>query len=340
MAKAVIYLLMFLLIIGIASAQCIEPTDGMLISASSVTFCEGDYFLPNGIVIGKSGIELNCNGARLEGVLKGKGIDVKDFDELRIGNCVVDGYEYGLYFEGSDNNFVTNIEVKNSRFGVYLHDSNVTLTEMTYTNVEDEVYDSFDKAEDVYIEVTEDMKPKDTVVEKEEIVVKDKSSGEEFDNVVDMDIVDELGLRSGYERAKEKVIVGRKKVVGENSVEYEIRVTPKEDVHDLKVYEIIPKELVSHSYLIESSHDFEVVKEDPVIVFRLGDVKEGEEKAIMYEISKPELTAVNPFSVASIERFVNPTDSKIIRIMFGLALILFLVNSFIRGEIKEKTGEE
>ena len=101
----------------------------------------------------------------------------------------------------------------------------------------------------------------------------------------------------------------------------------------MKLYEHIPKEVAEDASLIESENNFEIINNDPDIVFHIGNVKEGDENVIVYTIGRSELSEENPSTMAYIERTLSQTDSIMIRLLFALALVLVLINHFIEKEI-------
>lgn len=325
--RIIIFLMMLVMASSAYSLDCIPLTDGMKISASNVLVCADTYSLPNGITVMRDGVHIDFNGAIIEGSLQNSGITVKGVSDVVIEDVSVTGYDFGILAEEA-NISIVDAKISDNVHGIHSYMSPIALSNVIYERNEEDFYDA-------NVDTSVPVSDVDYERQEYEEVEVFKPYTENFENVVDESIIDEIGIRKGYEYAEGNVNISRNKTINEKTVEYSFTVVPNSDVRNLKVYEVIPKELVEHSYLIEASHEFEVVKEDPIIVFKFGDVKEGDKHTVVYKISKPELTEVNPFSVASIERLVNPSDSKIIRVLFATALILFLVNSFIKREINE-----
>ncbi len=81
----------------------IEITDDTQICSGEVKLDDyGDY---GTIIIKRSGITLNCNGAKIKGEGRGVGIMIFRSNNVMIKNCEVYGYEVGI--KGEDSNSVT-----------------------------------------------------------------------------------------------------------------------------------------------------------------------------------------------------------------------------------------
>jgi parallel beta-helix repeat protein len=87
--------------------------------------CSGD-----GLVIGASGITLNCAGHSISGEGYGSGITLTKMVGATVENCNATGFLYGFYlFASSSNTFTDNTAEKNTDYGFYLYASNTnTLT--------------------------------------------------------------------------------------------------------------------------------------------------------------------------------------------------------------------
>lgn len=107
---------------NVCEADCVVPIDEMIISEST-TFCPGVYDLPNGISIGADDIELDCNGAILDGVngnFYNHCILAKNRENLLIKNCNAINYYYGIWADSSHNIIIFDNHVENNDFGIFL----------------------------------------------------------------------------------------------------------------------------------------------------------------------------------------------------------------------------
>lgn len=148
---------LFLVLISSVRADCVVPTDGMVIDEFT-WFCSGTYYLPNGITITNPYNVyyhpfLDCNGATLIGnniPLKG-GISViipyvniinctiKNYDQcIRMGNTgnlrLVDNtfYNCSLAFFNSDNNIIFNNNFVNSSLELATSNNNLVIKNIFY----------------------------------------------------------------------------------------------------------------------------------------------------------------------------------------------------------------
>ena len=99
---------------GLSNSGCVFPTDGMIIT-ENITFCEGEYYLPNGISL-VNNIELNCNGSKLVGNGNISFFGVKLYDNTIVRNCEVSNYSSGFFVSGENNSLINNA-AKNSLYG-------------------------------------------------------------------------------------------------------------------------------------------------------------------------------------------------------------------------------
>ena len=102
---------------------------------NSVLLCEKTYDMDDGISIGKDNSFLNCNGATIKGKGSGNGITVKSYNYVKISNCVIEGFENGIYFERSENNTISGNTFNEIPVGVKLVDSQTFYSGNIYNNV-------------------------------------------------------------------------------------------------------------------------------------------------------------------------------------------------------------
>ncbi|MFA6022741.1 MAG: NosD domain-containing protein [Candidatus Pacearchaeota archaeon] len=139
--------IIFILSISIAGvyASCIVPYNGMVINKSTV-FCQGNYFLTNGIKINSvsSNITiLDCNNSRLIGdsyVLHYKTgvlVNSSNAGNITIKNCNVVNYTNGFFVQKNKLgviNFFNNTATNNTWFGFRLEDNRSNLIGNTGSN--------------------------------------------------------------------------------------------------------------------------------------------------------------------------------------------------------------
>lgn len=131
---------LIILINSVSALDCVVPTDGMIITEDTI-FCEGEYYLPNGITIGANNINLDCNNAKLVGEMNDTWIPIiylSDYsaislrykNNVKINNCDVTNYVVGIHLYHSSNNIIENNIGRNNRDSIYLDyysDNNVIM---------------------------------------------------------------------------------------------------------------------------------------------------------------------------------------------------------------------
>jgi len=108
------------------------------------TYPMNDTEADGAVIINKDGITLDCNGATIVGYEGGYGIYAAGHDNFRLRNCNINNYTYGIFFDNSDYNNITDSNLtsnvgrnlfiaastgnrifndnnlSNSRYGIYL----------------------------------------------------------------------------------------------------------------------------------------------------------------------------------------------------------------------------
>lgn len=118
------WLVIALLLIGIAAAECIEPTDGMTIK-ENILFCSSTYDIPNGITIGANDVVLDCGTAVLRGIVGESeiGIRAENVDRIAIKNCNILTFTQGIYLKNVTNSLIENNAILKNRIGIRILDS-------------------------------------------------------------------------------------------------------------------------------------------------------------------------------------------------------------------------
>ncbi len=116
--------LLVLLLLPVAYAECIEPTDGMIIT-KSMNFCSSTYDVPNGITIAANNIVLDCGTAVLRGVVgqSETGLRLENVDGVTVKNCNILTFNQGLYLKNVTNSLIEDNSILKNRIGIRLLDS-------------------------------------------------------------------------------------------------------------------------------------------------------------------------------------------------------------------------
>ncbi|MDO8641213.1 MAG: hypothetical protein Q7R33_06675, partial [Nitrosarchaeum sp.] len=78
------------------AGECVIPNEQLIINNDTL-FCEGSYFLPNGVLIEGNSLLVDCNGATFDGDFLHAGITVQG-KNAQIQNCVLQNYDIGVLY--------------------------------------------------------------------------------------------------------------------------------------------------------------------------------------------------------------------------------------------------
>jgi len=100
-----------------------NPACGATITANTTLTgnigpCSGD-----GLIIGKSGIILNCGGHTITGTGGYDGITLNGLTKVTVEKCKVKGFDYGFLLEISSSTHLTGNTANNNGYGFYLSSS-------------------------------------------------------------------------------------------------------------------------------------------------------------------------------------------------------------------------
>jgi len=107
--------LIFLLLTPMVFA-CVVPTDGMVVRESAV-FCSDVYYLPNGIKIKGSDIEISCRGTVLKSFTGGNGISIENSNNVTVKGCRINGYDTGFKVSNATSVFLSDNHLVKNKVG-------------------------------------------------------------------------------------------------------------------------------------------------------------------------------------------------------------------------------
>jgi len=133
-------ILLLVLILPFAYAECVVPTNKMVIN-ESIQLCTDIYNLTDGIRIAKNNVELDCNGATLNGTHADDtiGIFAQEVANIKIINCKVTGYRSAIYLTRAEGSIVSDNYISGNAYGIYLYET--ITTKFTENEVFDNIYD-------------------------------------------------------------------------------------------------------------------------------------------------------------------------------------------------------
>lgn len=113
-------LILLLLLLPIALADCHEPTNLERIN-SSVTLCNDVFYLNNGINLEGNNVTLDCAGAIIQGKYKGAGITIEGKD-ITVKNCRILNYDTAFLATNSSRVFLLdNHLIRNYHSTSFIH---------------------------------------------------------------------------------------------------------------------------------------------------------------------------------------------------------------------------
>lgn len=115
-------LILIILLLPLAYAACVVPVNQMTVN-ESVRFCTGIYNITDGIRITKSNVELDCDGATLNGSHDSIGVFAQEVANIKILNCRISGYRSAVYLTRVEDSSVYDNSLSNNAYGAYVLES-------------------------------------------------------------------------------------------------------------------------------------------------------------------------------------------------------------------------
>jgi parallel beta-helix repeat protein len=280
MKKHMLMLALWIIAANLAWADCIEPQASMEIE--DAVFCSGTYNA--GSISVKSNATIDCNNATLLGTSVGYGFLISGKSNVEIRNCNIENFEVGIYVKDSKNTIVANTVLRNNKFGIGLLNSEGSIfANNTFEN----------NIEDIF--AYEAKKP---AAEEKQAAAEEAPSREEIliealklkkPGLSEKEIKLEVGslLEKYLPITQQNLIIKRnfRYNAKENTTTVLLSILPKKTLHNLSLYEHIPK--CFSEYLAEISFvdkNFEVISEEPLIMWSFDAL--AEEKTLSYSVRK------------------------------------------------------
>jgi len=110
---------------GIVNEGFATPIDDLYINSNTIicpteTYTIEDSGLPGVVIINASDVELDCNGATINGTGSGFGIFNPGFNNVTIKNCNVHNYNVGIKLANSSSNTIINNTISDNNIGIKL----------------------------------------------------------------------------------------------------------------------------------------------------------------------------------------------------------------------------
>ena len=315
-------LLSFLLslMVGVLAEECVIPENGMAITEST-TFCQGEYTLPDGIIIADDNVAIDCSNAVLRGDFSGTAFTAVGRTGISVKNCIIQDYENGFYFDNvadyrvQDNdldvitNRFVNLSTKNEQ-----EQKNITIQPIVEEQQKQE--EKGDNQEQMNEQLRKDREVIGNTITHEEL-------GEA--RVSEKDVMN-IAVQKIYEPL-------------EQGMRVQTNIPPLEGVYT--VYELIPKSLAQHADdTVFSESGFFTFNDDPAKV--KVEVNLGEGFSFSYTTPGQEGGSTTLITTENKEDIIKKLSNekhqaKLQRIFFVVAILFFLI-TYQLERMAEKRG--
>ena len=281
MGKFAVFSVLFL-IIPIAYAVCLTPNENEEINESSIV-CSGAYNIESGIKVVGDSIIVDCNNSALIGSGFGFGILLKNSNNSAVRNCNISNYEVGIYLDNANNSAISNNRLSKNKIGIALFNSfdSDLRDNAQIENINNEI--SYIPAplteEKQAFEKEQAGTPKQIL---EEVIKIKKPFLEQYEILNEVDYI----LGRYFNATKENLEITREVIYNEadKSTEIILHLKPKKILLNISIYEKIPKCVAAYANQIFSETDYEVVKNDPLILWTFSRL--DKERELSYRVFK------------------------------------------------------
>lgn len=106
----------------IVNNDCEEPQYSMIVR-KTMKFCPGTYFIPYGLEIDMNNIEIDCNGAIIEGNYTADGIFINKQQGVTLKNCTIKKYKKAIMINNSYDTSIIGSSIYLNDFGIHIYNS-------------------------------------------------------------------------------------------------------------------------------------------------------------------------------------------------------------------------
>lgn len=281
MGKFAVLSVLFL-IIPIAYAVCLAPNENEGINESSIV-CLGAYNIESGIEVVGDSIVVDCNNSALIGSGIGFGILLKNSNNSAVRNCNISNYEVGIYLDNANNSAISNNRLSKNKIGIALFNSfgSDLRDNVLIENINNEIsYIPSSLTEEKQASEKEQAGTPNQILEE---VIKIRKPFLKHDEILNE--VDYI-LGRYFNATKENLEITREIIYNEadKSTEITLHLRPKKILLNVSIYEKIPKCVAAYANQIFSRTDYEVVKNDPLILWTFSRL--DKERELSYKVFK------------------------------------------------------
>ena len=328
---------------SVFAQECLTPFNNMHLS-SSRTLCHGEYNVEN-IIVGGSGVVIECNATLLRGGQQNIGISVEYAQDITIRGCTLQGYEVGISAKGSENVVLENNFLLNNKIGIAEQGSSTLLRGNTFEGSARQDFMSVeslpgDEEQAIGVQQPSENRSQAFILKKQVMLINPDASASEIERQVE-------GLLRQADLSQELLDIQRTVAIDEETktTTVTLSIFPKQPLKDVAIYEGIPKCLSEYlSQVVFSDSSFETIEEDPLIMWTFSKMSEKSKLSYMVEraVSRECTDLLAGFGIASpaalSEKIEKPLPKKGMGggIGFGVLVVLFLGIIFFRMASKAK----
>lgn len=282
--SAILYLMLVLL--PIANAVCITPTENAEIKENAV-FCSGTYNLQSGVNVVNDNIIVDCNNSILTGNGVGYGILLNKRRNIIVKNCNISNYEIGIYLDSANNSIINNNYLTKNKFGIASFNSfgNSIDNNFLAGNLDDKIsyipLSLIEEKEALQAGKKEETNNPQKIME--EVIRIKKPFLNEADVLGEVNLI----LDRYFNITQENLEIKRTVLYNESdkSTRIILNLKPKKVLINLSVYELIPKCISTYvNQILFEAGGYEVVKKDPLIMWSFSML--GNEEELSYKVFK------------------------------------------------------
>jgi parallel beta-helix repeat protein len=328
--RTIAWMALAFLMLPLAWAECIAPFTGMQLSSSRI-LCAGEYEVEN-IVVGGSGIIVECNATVLKGAQQGAGISVEYAPDTTIRGCTLDSFEVGISVKGSGNVVLENNRFIGNKFGIAEQESSTILKNNVFEGSVSQDVVVVERTNETAEELIEDMSTEQkwspAGILRQQLVLRSPSeSAEAIEEQVEQ-LLQQMESSQEYLDIQRTISVDE----AEGTTTISLGIVPKQPVHDVRVYEGIPKCVAEYVHqIIFSNQDYEVIEADPLLMWSFAQLEDRKQLSytVAKKLSQQCTSLLTGFGIATPSPEKKPLEQKAQKkstsgAAFGILLVLFI----------------
>jgi hypothetical protein len=311
-----------------ATAQCVEPFDGMILS-SSRTLCQGEFVAEN-IQIEGTATSVECDQTVLKGNGNNAGVLIEYAQNTLIKGCTFQDFEAGISVRNSQNIVIESNAFIGNKIGIseigsstiQRNNSFVGSIRQDVLSIESSQLDEETATEPILERLSS------AVILRKQLTLKNPDANEEEIAKKVNEFLEKAQL------SEELLDIIRTIDVNEDdkTTTITLSISPKHPLSNVSIYEGIPKCLEEYlGQIVFSDGSFEVIEEDPLIMWSFSGMNEKSRLSYVVRrvVSEECLDLLTGFGIATLATPIQkkekeaPKETKGSSIAFGIVVLLF-----------------